>query len=235
MGLALLRQRAPEYAQCGTPRTSAAGPEEDRRRLVAEQRELERQRRKLEADLAWARSVAMASEQAGPDRVHGLSHDELRRLAENCEVRMDQPGAMPEKLANELRLTEPERRAYEDALTEVRAQVSRETDAILRPLMTGRDPRSIDFEERLKILFASRLEEDPGLMRKIAAERAGMRPAPDDNARMSPYERWERLRASAGDRMEVALASRIGGPRAVEIRAARNGWPGRKIWYQGCG
>ena len=201
--------------------------------LLAKQEEFDEQRRYLEEQLTLAKAMA-ETKHPDPDRVFGLTREELQRLAANCEVRMEQPGAMPSDLADELELTEAERDAYDEALAEVREQTEAARAEILQPLLGDRELESLTPAEQMQLLFASKTEGDEDLMRRMAEERAGMRAPPSADAEMSPYERRERLNASAGDRMAEALAKRLGESRTLEIREARSGWPGGKTWYEGC-
>ena len=71
--------------------------------------------------------------------------------------------------------------------------------------------------------------EEEAMLRKIAAEKAGRIPPPEDLSALSPFERMTRLNVEFGDILERNLGERLGVERAAELRRAQDGWPGPRI------
>ena len=71
-------------------------------------------------------------------------------------------------------------------------------------------------------------DEHAASLQRIARERAGLEEPPGPDAELTPTDRANRLLASAGDAFEAAMAERLGAARAKELRAAGDGWPGRR-------
>ncbi len=69
--------------------------------------------------------------------------------------------------------------------------------------------------------------EPQALSKRIAHERAGLVPPPDDLAKASPFERYFRAMAGLGEEAERLLADKLGAEKAHALRAHEGGWPMR--------
>jgi hypothetical protein len=159
-----------------------------------------------------------------------LSQEELADMAKNCEIRYDIPGygleprLMTDKIAAASNLSADERAVYDQT---VRKENDRYMTALrgLYQELTGGDPDNLE----PNALFTEILRKSPTVdvvaaRKRLAAERAGLAPAPADARGQSVIERLFRLQSSAGPSREQLLAAELGPDKAHQIR--QGGWAG---------
>ena len=102
--------------------------------------------------------------------------------------------------------------------------------------LTGTRYRGGDQLEELLFAIHPRASREGGLDRKLAEERAGLRPLPAaaEVARAPAAERFWRLRLGIGDRYQRILAGEIGPRPAQELREESNGWETKEIYRGEC-
>lgn len=169
---------------------------------------------------------------------YGQTQAELEAMARHCDVRVDYPTALSEQHVEDLGLGPDEKAAYERALKAYQEQEHRryrELYAELHPEIEDVESLS-PMEVRKGLAREIRRKQAPGddeVQRHVAEERAGLRDAPDP-AELSTFNRYNRLRFSAGDRFAELLGEEIGDERAHELRSALGGWPGARTRQWGC-
>jgi RNA polymerase sigma-70 factor, ECF subfamily len=226
--------------------SSAEGPSSggardiDRPALVRDRRvsELEARVASLEEELAIARATVSLVEQNNPlsRRFFNLTDEEKRAMAKQCEIRTDLPGPASEELARDIDLTDEELDAWNRAWARYDASTQRERVALWSELTGERISRVNQLEvspHRLEEIIA---QTDPNLIRRLAEERAGMRPRPTEAEleTLSAADRWVRLDVEQGDEFERYLADEIGTDRARELRTATDGWSAGRMHRDGC-
>jgi hypothetical protein len=164
---------------------------------------------------------------------------ELEAMARHCDVRVDYPTMLRDQEAEDLGLEPAEREAWDRALANFAAQELDYYRAILQevaPDTPGIDELSLAQvrKQLTKVVGRARAEGDDALQRHVAEERAGLRPAPDDPAALSAWNRFNRLRFNGGDRFSQFLGNELGEERAHELRSALGGWPGARTRQVGC-
>jgi hypothetical protein len=169
---------------------------------------------------------------------YGFTPAELEAMARHCDVRVDYPTLLGEQEAEDLGLEPAEREAWDRAINHFAAQELDYYRAILRevaPDTPGIDQLELgDVRRQLtKVVGRAKVEGDD-VQRHVAEERAGLRPAPDDPATLSAWNRYNRLRFNAGDRFAQLLGDELGDERAHELRSALEGWPGARTRQVGC-
>lgn len=190
----------------------------------------------LEVELKKAQRVA------DKYRTFDLTPETLKGMAERCELRWDHPairvGEKPtvdDEAVASLKLTKEE----QDAVAEELTKFNTDTLAELRRIyteVTGDDQVGSLASEAMfaELNDKSDRTEIRLTFEKLAAERAGLAQPPEEGAEMPSVERAYRLMTAAGDRLEAAMAARIGTERARELREYRNGWGSASRSTYGC-
>ncbi|MEM9189013.1 MAG: FecR domain-containing protein [Myxococcota bacterium] len=203
------------------------------RRAEAQAREVERLQERLD-------------EVDGNDRdldnlFYPTTEEDLRILAERCEVRVDYPpvlGIEPGDVGDELgdlQLSAEEHAAVQDAvnrlhgsfleeLRELYAEATGDTET-----MASLSPQALLAELRDK--SPRNIAEQT--MSQIAQERAGLQPPTPEVERL-PYERAVRRYSNLGNEFQSLLAQSLGHERASELRAQKSGWPWSRSRFGGC-
>ena len=170
---------------------------------------------------------------------YGHTPAELEAMARHCDVRVDYPTRLETQAIEDLGLDEAESRAWERALEAFAAEELGAYRALLRELAPDTpelDALPLAQVRRLltRLVPRTRSEDDGALRRHVARERAGLREPPASEEKLSAYNRYNRLRFSAGDRFATFMADELGSERAAELRAAYSGWPGARTRQWGC-
>ena len=170
---------------------------------------------------------------------YGHTPAELEAMARHCDVRVDYPTRLEAQAIEDLGLDEAESRAWERALEAFAAAELGAYRALLRELAPDTpelDALPLAQVRRLltRLVPRTRSEDDGALRRHVARERAGLREPPASQEELSAYNRYNRLRFSAGDRFATFMADELGSERAAELRAAYSGWPGARTRQWGC-
>jgi hypothetical protein len=169
---------------------------------------------------------------------YDFSPAELEAMARHCDVRVDYPVRLGEQEAEDLGLEPAEREAWDRALANFAAQELDYYRAILRevaPDTPGIDELELPDVRKQLTKFVGRAQtEEDDVQRDVAEERAGLRAAPNDPAKLSAWNRYNRLRFNAGDRFAQLLGAELGEERATELRGALGGWPGARTRQFGC-
>ncbi|MGH1344744.1 MAG: FecR domain-containing protein [Nannocystales bacterium] len=182
----------------------------------------------------------------GPPIPEGFDHYQptqaaLEEMAECGIVAWDQPPVWaddqqpdPEYL-DALGLTAQERTMFEAAFHSFRS----ETIATARSFYVelGGDSalaEAIDPTELLGMVYGrTDLDTREDSRIALAMERAGLAEAPSEE--LQPSERFLRWDANLGNAFEASLEEHFGAQRAQELRAARDGWPGKRAtWADLC-
>lgn len=168
-----------------------------------------------------------------------FTQSELEAMARHCDVRTDYPVRLGDQDAEDLGLEPAEREAWDRAIAKFAEQELEYYRAILRevaPDTPDLDALPLEQVRRqlTKRISRARADGDGDLQRHVAEERAGLRPAPEDPASLSAYNRYNRLRFNAGDRFAQILGDELGEDRAHELRSALGGWPGARTRQFGC-
>ncbi|PRQ02246.1 hypothetical protein ENSA5_24820 [Enhygromyxa salina] len=170
---------------------------------------------------------------------YGLSQAELEAMARHCDIRMDYPKRLAEQEAEDLGLEPAEREAWDRALQAFADQEQAYYGELLREI----DPSSADIDELslaqirrqlTRVVGRGRGRGDDSLQRDVAEERAGLREPPAEPEALSPWNRYNRLRFSAGDRFAELLDDELGHDRVHELRSVFEGWPGARTRQWGC-
>ncbi len=164
---------------------------------------------------------------------------QLREWADECRVHFDTPllGVDDEALEAWARRMDANDQEIA-ALIEAFREVERASDRALARMYadaTGdeRDdvPVIVMFDE---VMRSAEVGEDAVVRRKLARERAGLDTPPRDLREITPYEELERDLAAFGDRLQAAVATRLGPARAYALRKQHDGWPGSIFSNAGC-
>ena len=195
------------------------------RALLAQNEDL-----RTEVDRLRARRVRGAEE---PDRrTHGFTPDELAAMVEGCEVRYDYPSTgsddsppeVSEDKAEKLRIDAAGRDAMVGVLREHHRWFREEVQRIY-VITTG------DSDGATTLATSAMIEEIqnkalPGegghARQRLARELAGLEKAPADPRTLPAVEQLLRVLTSYGDRVERAMAERIGVDLARRYRDARH-------------
>jgi hypothetical protein len=183
---------------------------------------------RLEAQLARTESAEPVSDER---HFFPASGDDLRRWAENCELRLDEPpvlGIEPEALGDareELGMTDDEGRVVEDAIRRVHERFRDELRALYVEA-TGDEAGAGSLSPRAMLdEIEDKATDDGNIYVRISRERAGLEPAPADTSHAPVNERAVRLYAGLGDELQRTIAQTLGPDRAYELRAHKQGWP----------
>ncbi|HJL18827.1 MAG TPA: FecR domain-containing protein [Sandaracinaceae bacterium LLY-WYZ-13_1] len=179
----------------------------------------------------------------GRSRFFPASPADLRRWADACQLRLDQPPVMgiePGRVgehAETLELDPAEARAVQDAIERAHSSLTEDLRALYVEATGDVDgaaalsPRAMLAEIRDK---AGTAEQHRNVMHRIARERAGLERPPPADAELSPSERAVRRYARVGDEFQERLARALGPERARELRARDEGWPWARSIFAGC-
>ncbi len=197
--------------------------------------ELERQVETLRKDLAIARGDEPG--QPAPDKHFDFTAEELKWMAERCQLRYDMPGytlsstpleITPERAAG-AGLTADEAARVQTVLRTGNEQFLGDLRAIYMEVIGVNEvadevsPRSLQHELFEKLPEA----ELRAAFQRMSAERAGLVPPPPDPAARPAAERLLRLLLGTGDELERRYADALGPTRAHELRRAGLGFASR--------
>ena len=172
---------------------------------------------------------------------HDPSPELLKSWVAECHVRADFPDL--DHWQPQTQLDSKNERGIEPselpAINAATAELQKEWKALVKQLyieatgdVAGAEVLSLD-AMRNEIEEKGAPDEHNNLLQRIAMERAGMvaPPTPEQLAKASPFERMFRASIELGNKMEAALAKRLGPDRASAIRG--DGWSSRSDW-SGC-
>ncbi len=184
-------------------------------------------------------AAARGEERARP-KILDLGPDELRQMAERCEVRFDVPhvGIEGDHMASQLPpegISDEERTAisrasedfHRDVVTQLRALYVEATGD--EAGASALSPESIIQEIWDKVAP----DDVSAARRQIARELAGLDPPRSAGSEVPVAERQLRVLMAMGDRWEDVVASVIGRERAHAIRVGHGGW-GSQSAMSGC-
>jgi hypothetical protein len=154
------------------------------------------------------------------------SPEALRQMARCGAIKVD----LPILSADSYDVAEAERPALAAAIEEFQTT----TRARLASLHLGPDGQVRPGQDLTRDLLMLEAELDPDesdrVLREIAQERAGLKPAPTSDGG-SPIEIYWRLKSGLGDAFERAVASGLGRERARALRQKDDGWAAKS--YRG--
>ncbi|MFO0727933.1 MAG: hypothetical protein U1E65_29405 [Myxococcota bacterium] len=166
-----------------------------------------------------------------------LSQAELLEMATSCEVRFDFPSVEEDLVLTQddfkrVALTDGEIQRVVETIESEKAELSRRLREILEATTGEPSP------ERTPQEYLDRLERAVGLATtesvraRLLRQRAGL---PSRPLGRGPLERAYEAMMNAGDGLEERLGATIGAERALQLRNAHHGWPGRYwSWMDGC-
>lgn len=204
--------------------------------LKREAEQLRARVQELEAEVGKMKGIDQSR------RTYDLSPEELRKMADQCELRWDLPGIWSPKpptvgreAFEELALSDADRDGMNEALAEFHTTMQSEIRKIYVEL-TGDDSTG---SLSLQAMFAEIEDKTPkavikATFRRLARERAGLSPPPANEAGMIAYERLYRLLTTAGHRAESLMADRVGPDVARQVRDHRGGFGGKHRSSYGC-
>lgn len=215
--------------------------------LSAEQLYAEHARVAREADTLRARLGELEAQVAKAQRsqrTYGLEPEELRALADRCELRWDNvplsdtdPGLDP-KVAEQLSLSEEEREAVSALMRKSRAELADTVRTLYTELTGDTQVGSLNAEAMIHEIIDKTSPDDRQLVfQRLARERAGLSPAHQalpGAAPPSPYERLFRSLTASGDALEAEVSKELGPDTARRIRDQNNGWGDKHRSSQGC-
>ncbi len=177
------------------------------------------------------------------ERTYGLDHDELVRLADNCELSWDTPqiqvGTSPRLLDDDARalgLTAEQRKIVDDTMAEANARMV----GILQSTyvaITGDDNVTGMSATALlsEIEDKSSTPEMQRIYQRLSQERAGLPvKGPKATGREAQIEDLYRAYVTMGDELQGTLAERLGPVVAERIRDLRDGFSSRRHSSFGC-
>ncbi len=243
--------RAPQLLAGEGTGKSAGGEAEDRRGSAAlslpELRErnqaLSREAQRLRGELeVLQQKLRDTTGQARQTKTFDLSKEELKAMADRCELRWDMPSLssdapqVPSSHRKELGLNATE----VDAVNKILAEHHRQAKEQLRKLyveVTG-DSKIADSLSpealRKEIEDKSTRDETKQVFQRLARERAGLQAPPASLAGTSPVERLYRMLTTAGDRVEAAVGAQLGPDLAHRYREAKGGFGDQNRSSYGC-
>jgi hypothetical protein len=189
-----------------------------------------------------AKSLKPDGKSASFDSFFNPTNDELRDMAKNCTLRWDMPHVslspqtMSDKIAQELGISDEERRQFD----RISAEFNQRTLAQLRALyieVTGDKASAESLTPQAlgeEITEKSPESADSDIHWRLSHERAGLIAAATDPRGGSPLERYMRFETGAGDAFERELGAAIGPDRAHALRAERGGWGWRSMSSTKC-
>jgi hypothetical protein len=201
--------------------------------------------RELEGNAGGAR-LGRRTDGPGPDKDgrpwFDPSPETLKSFVQECRVRFDMPNVMDsqaadigDEVADEANLTDAERTALNETLSEMQERVRSEIRALY--LEATGDSRGADLLSpgamRNEIADKAAPGEEARVRLRLAQERAGMAQPPANLTGATPFERYYRILASIGDETERRVAAVIGRERAHALREKNGGW-GRAMEMAGC-
>lgn len=213
-----------------------------REELVTRTKVLDQEITKLRTRIAELETTPKVGHSDGePGRAwHDPSPELLKSWVAECHVRADFPNL--ERWEPQTSLGKNERGIEPGELPAINAataELQKEFKAFVKQLyieatgdLQGAETLSLD-AMRNEIEEKGAPDEHNNLLQRIAQERAGLvaPPTAEQLAKASPFERLFRASIALGDKLEAALAKRIGADRASAIRG--DGWDSRSDW-SGC-
>lgn len=166
----------------------------------------------------------------------------LGEMAARCEVRLempsiieDQPPTVSDDASAALSLSARERAVLQQTLNQMHAGLRDFVgDAFRATTGSSAGISGMTFEDMLTELQSRPESGFDEARERLAQERAGLVPPPDQGANQPAGERLLRLWAGMGDEFERRLASEVGGDRAHEMRfSPRAAWMNR-LSQSGC-
>jgi len=164
------------------------------------------------------------------DKTFDLTPEELKKLADRCEVRWDMPplGLTPSMMSipaiKKLGLTDSEAKIVNDVLADQHASMVVQLNQLYAEVSgdnTGGEslsPKSLVNE----ITNKSQPSDIRHAFMQISRERAGLQPTPANPSALPAVERMYRILSNAGNRSEKAIGDKIGRDRARRYREMRD-------------
>ncbi|MEZ0313942.1 MAG: FecR domain-containing protein [Myxococcota bacterium] len=177
------------------------------------------------------------------ERTYGLDHDELVRLADNCELSWDTPqvqvGTSPRLTDDDARalgLNAEQRRVVEEAMAEANARMVGILQATYVAVTGDENVAGVSATALLsEIEDKTSTPEMQRIYQRLAQERAGLplkRAKPE--GREAQIEELYRAYVTMGDDLQGVLAERLGASLAERIRDLRDGFSSRRHSSFGC-
>lgn len=211
--------------------------------LAASHRALAKEANTLRQEVAALRAkLDQADTKPREVKTYDLSHEELVQMADHCELRWDmQPlrgsggESVPADLVEKLHLSDDEIQTVQRVMKADHLRVVKELAALYTEITGDSSVGSVApmsmFEE---INDKAPKGEISRVFQKLARERAGLEPAPQDLKGTSAWERAYRLVTSAGDKLEAGIAAELGPAVAHSVRDLHQGFGAKSRNQVGC-
>ena len=177
------------------------------------------------------------------ERTYGLDHDELVRLADNCELSWDTPqvqvGTSPKLTDDDARalgLNAEQRRIVEEAMAEANARMVGILQATYVAVTGDENVSAVSATALLsEIEDKTSTAEMQRIYQRLAQERAGLPlKGAKPEGREAQIEELYRAYVTMGDDLQGVLAARLGAGLAERVRDLRDGFSSRRHSSFGC-
>jgi hypothetical protein len=177
------------------------------------------------------------------ERTYGLDHDELVRLADNCELSWDTPqvqiGTSPKLTDDDARalgLSAEQRRVIEDEMAAANERMVSILKATYVAVVGDENVANVSATALLsEIEDKTSTPEMQRIYQRLAQERAGLPvKGPKPSGREAQVEEVYRAYVSMGDDLQGAIAERLGADVAERVRDLRDGFSSRRHSSFGC-
>jgi cell division septum initiation protein DivIVA len=186
------------------------------------------------------RRLERADKSVSQTKMMDLTQEELRALAERCELRWDGPGlsSTPPKVSHveTLGLSKAEQASINEVLARYHKRVTGELSKIYldatgeNKLPDNLSPNALEQE----IFDKSNQDELRRVFQQLSAERAGLRAASPPGSKQQPIEKLMRLLTTRGHWLEAELGKAIGPDLASRYRRVSDGFGSRSRSSSGC-
>lgn len=177
------------------------------------------------------------------ERTYGLDHDELVRLADNCELSWDTPqvqvGTSPRLMDDDARalgLSPEQRQLADEAMAEANARMVGILQTTYVAITGDENVAGVSATALLsEIEDKSSTPEMQRIYQRLAQERAGLPvKGPKPTGREAQIEDLYRAYVTMGDELQGDLAARLSPAVAERIRDLRDGFSSRRHSSFGC-
>lgn len=189
---------------------------------------------------ALEQKLGQTTQKSRETKTYDLTPEELKEMADRCELRWDVPGLGPEpqqlrpKDAESLHLAEEERATINRIMKENHERMSKQIAAIYVEATGDTSTGSLATQAMMQEIFDKAPKgEESQLHQRLAQERAGLIP-PKTEGPMSPQEKLLRLLSTAGDGLQSELAKELGPATAQSLRDQHEGWGSRSRSRTNC-
>lgn len=189
---------------------------------------------------ALEQKLGQTTQKSREHKTYDLTPEELKEMADRCELRWDVPGLGPEpqqlgpKDAESLHVAEEERATINRIMKDNHERLTKQIAAIYVEATGDTSTGSLATQAMMQEIFDKAPKgEESQLHQRLAQERAGLIPPKADGA-MSPQEKLLRLLSTAGDGLQSELAKELGPATAQSLRDQHEGWGSRSRSRTNC-